>query len=363
MQRLQHAHPGVPDAADRRADVASRTRDFFEIEVAGRARRSAASPSEGAVTPSPTNADSGRGELFRSLPVSAPAPTRRRSARRGVRVRGIQARPPIMLAGPLAVVAVVLVVIAVVRRPRRRRATSTATLRDRWGSSTGRARACCRSRRCLARAPAPVRALDVPAPCPAAPAHRRDRPVRLGGARGGPGLRLAPARPGALANRFTLCVADLDPSLPTSRVSSCTRAAGCSGAHSDWLGAAPVRRRGGERGLRRALRAARGHGQDEHGCASCSPRSLVVWLANHPLAPGFELTRRDAGGVRGRPLEDAGNLTYLIDATRHLAGRVAGEVGEEAGAPGRHRLPAHARVQIDEFGGPEVLHVVDVPNP
>jgi hypothetical protein len=32
-------------------------------------------------------------------------------------------------------------------------------------------------------------------------------------------------------------------------------------------------------------------------------------------------------------LEDAGNLTYLIDAARHLAGRVTGEVGEEMARP------------------------------
>jgi hypothetical protein len=30
-----------------------------------------------------------------------------------------------------------------------------------------------------------------------------------------------------------------------------------------------------------------------------------------------------------RPLEDAGNLTHLIDATRMLAERVEGEVSEE----------------------------------
>jgi ribosomal protein L13 len=40
-----------------------------------------------------------------------------------------------------------------------------------------------------------------------------------------------------------------------------------------------------------------------------------------------------------RPLEDAGNLTYLIDAARHLAGRVASEVVEELDRPAAQ--PAH----------------------
>jgi hypothetical protein len=56
---------------------------------------------------------------------------------------------------------------------------------------------------------------------------------------------------------------------------------------------------------------------------------VVSWLANHPLTPGFELKAGTLCLFVPRLLDDAGNLTYLIDAARHLAGRVAGEVGEE----------------------------------
>ena len=61
--------------------------------------------------------------------------------------------------------------------------------------------------------------------------------------------------------------------------------------------------------------------------------TVVSWLANHPLTPGFELKAGTLCLFVPRPLDEAGNLTYLIDAARHLAGRVAGEVGEELARP------------------------------
>ena len=57
--------------------------------------------------------------------------------------------------------------------------------------------------------------------------------------------------------------------------------------------------------------------------------TLVSWLAEHPLAPGFELKAGTLCAFVPRPLEDAGNLTFLIDATAHLAGRVLAQVEEE----------------------------------
>jgi hypothetical protein len=54
--------------------------------------------------------------------------------------------------------------------------------------------------------------------------------------------------------------------------------------------------------------------------------TLVSWLANHPLTPGFELKAGALTVFVPRAIEDAGNLTFLIDATRHLAERVLEEV-------------------------------------
>ncbi len=57
--------------------------------------------------------------------------------------------------------------------------------------------------------------------------------------------------------------------------------------------------------------------------------TLVSWLANHPLTPGLELKAGALVVFVPYAIEDAGNLTYLIDATRHIASRVLDEVEED----------------------------------
>ena len=107
--------------------------------------------------------------------------------------------------------------------------------------------------------------------------------------------------------------------------------------------------------------------QDEIMARQLLSPSLVIWLAEHPLAPGFELRAGMLVVFVDRPLEDEGNLTYLMDATRQIAARVAEETRDAASArrPPRRprRVPRVRAVQIDEFGGPEVLKVVDLPIP
>jgi len=131
-------------------------------------------------------------------------------------------------------------------------------------------------------------------------------------------------------HRFTLCVADLDPSLTYFRGVYLHPRRGLIGPYSDWLGRTPVRRVEVESTQfveRYDLRAATD--QDELMLRRLLSPKVVSWLANHPLAPGFELKAGTLVVFVPRPLRDAGNLTYLIDATRMLAERVAGEVGEE----------------------------------
>jgi hypothetical protein len=131
-------------------------------------------------------------------------------------------------------------------------------------------------------------------------------------------------------NRFALCVADLDPSLTYFRGVYLHPRRGLVAPYSDWLGRTPVRRVEVESAQfveRYDLRAATD--QDELMLRRLLSPKVVSWLANHPLAPGFELKAGTLCVFVPRPLEDAGNLTYLIDATRMLAERVEGEVSEE----------------------------------
>ena len=135
-------------------------------------------------------------------------------------------------------------------------------------------------------------------------------------------------------NRFTICVVDLDTSLPYFHGIYLHPRRGLVAPYSDWLGRTPVRTVEVESSQfveRYELRAA--SDQDDLLLRRLLAPSVVSWLANHPLAPGFELKAGTLCVFVPHPLEDAGNLTYLIDAARHLARRVAGEVGEELARP------------------------------
>jgi hypothetical protein len=131
-------------------------------------------------------------------------------------------------------------------------------------------------------------------------------------------------------NRFTICVADLEASMSLFRGVFLRPRRGLIAPYSEWLGSAPTRTmevESTEFGRRFDLRLATD--QDELLARRLMSPSLVSWLANHPLTPGFELKAGTLCMFVPRPLEDAGNLTFLIDATRYLAARVMAEVDEE----------------------------------
>ena len=142
-------------------------------------------------------------------------------------------------------------------------------------------------------------------------------------------------------NRFTVCVLDLDPSLPYFRGVYLHPRRGLFAPYSDWLGRTPVRTVEVESSQfveRYQLRAA--SDQEDLMLRRLFSPTVVSWLANHPLTPGFELKAGTLCVFVPRALEDAGNLTYLIDAARHLAGRVADEVVEELARPAAQPQPA-----------------------
>jgi hypothetical protein len=49
--------------------------------------------------------------------------------------------------------------------------------------------------------------------------------------------------------------------------------------------------------------------------------SFLDWIAEHPLGPGFEYQAGVLAVYVERELEDAGTLTFLLDAARHVAAR------------------------------------------
>ena len=131
-------------------------------------------------------------------------------------------------------------------------------------------------------------------------------------------------------NRFTICTVDLDASLRLFHGVFVHPHRGLFAPYPDWLGRAARRTvevESSQFGERYELSIA--GDQDEILLRRLLSPSLVEWLSHHPLVPGFELKAGTLCVFVPRPIEDAGNLTYLIDAAVHLAGRVLGQVAEE----------------------------------
>jgi hypothetical protein len=131
-------------------------------------------------------------------------------------------------------------------------------------------------------------------------------------------------------NRFTVCVADLPASMGLFKGVFLRQRRDLIAPRSDWL------KRTRKRAVEVESSAFTGRyellladDQDEVVLRRLLSPTLVSWLANHPLTPGFELKGGTLVVFVQRPIEDAGNLTYLIDATRHLASRVLSEVEED----------------------------------
>jgi hypothetical protein len=130
------------------------------------------------------------------------------------------------------------------------------------------------------------------------------------------------------SNRFTICTVDLDASLPLFHGVFVHPRRGLFAPYPDWVGRTrTLEVESSDFGERYELRIATD--QDEILLRRLLSPTLVSWLAQHPLVPGFELKAGTLCAFVPRPIEDAGNLTFLIDATVHLAGRVRDAVEEE----------------------------------
>jgi hypothetical protein len=131
-------------------------------------------------------------------------------------------------------------------------------------------------------------------------------------------------------NRFTLCVADLEPSMALFKGVFLRPRRGFVASHSDWLRDRRTHEAEVESAAfteRYELRVA--DDQDAVILRRLLSPTLVSWLANHPLTPGFEVKAGALVVFVPYAVEDAGNLTYLMDAARHIASRVLAEVEED----------------------------------
>jgi hypothetical protein len=142
-------------------------------------------------------------------------------------------------------------------------------------------------------------------------------------------------------NRFTVCVADLEQSMALFKGVFVRPRRGFVASHSDWLKDSRTHElevESAEFTERYELLIA--DDQDELILRRLLSPTLVSWLANHPLTPGFEAKAGALVVFVPHAIEDAGNLTYLIDATRHIASRVLAEAEEERVRHSRTRSPA-----------------------
>jgi hypothetical protein len=131
-------------------------------------------------------------------------------------------------------------------------------------------------------------------------------------------------------HRFTICVVDLEPSMALFKGLFLRRRRGLIAPASDWLADSRTRTAEVESAAfteRYELLLA--DDQDELMARRLLSPTLVSWLANHPLTPGLELKAGALVVYVPEAIEDAGNLTYLIDAARHVASRVQSEVEED----------------------------------
>lgn len=295
------------------------------------------------MTAAPSNAGSGRGELFRSYLSSRGAIYFAALGSAAVFVYGAYRRDPlIMAAGPVAVIALVLGVVAVLAHK-----DAEARFYQHYGSALGLVYW-------------PRFALAPLTPLLGA-GHRRWCEHWMQGLL--PGEPPLPGGIGQLVweerserreqtalvsvdgagarHRLTICAADLEPSIRHFHGVFLRPRRGLVASFPDWLGRTSTRPMELESAtFSRRYELLLAHDQDELLARQLFSPSLVAWLSEHPLVPAFELRAGMLVAYVDRRLEDEGGLTYLLDATRRIAARVLDEVAEAASRPAAQSAPS-----------------------
>jgi hypothetical protein len=129
--------------------------------------------------------------------------------------------------------------------------------------------------------------------------------------------------------RLTLGMLDIEASIPWFHGVFLHPRQGLLGALGDWLDDPPSHDIEVEStALTERYRLRLADEQDELRARRLLAPSLVDWLANHPLVPGFELRGGTLVVFTHRVLNDTGNLEFFLEAVRELGGRVVREVAE-----------------------------------
>jgi hypothetical protein len=146
-------------------------------------------------------------------------------------------------------------------------------------------------------------------------------------------------------HRATICVADLEDSIRVFHGVFVRPRRGLIATVPDWLSdtrTRPLEVESAAFSQRYELLAA--DDQDELLARQLLSPSLVLWLAEHPLEPGFELRAGMLVVFVDRALSDEGSLTFLLDAMKRIASRVVQETAEAAARPAaRAAAPPAAR--------------------
>jgi hypothetical protein len=129
--------------------------------------------------------------------------------------------------------------------------------------------------------------------------------------------------------RLTVCAIDIEQSLPLFKGVFLRQRRTLFDIGSDWLADTASRAVELESAAfthRYELRIA--DDQDELLLRQLFSPSLVSWLAEHPLGPGFELRAGTLVVFVPRVLEDAGMLTFFLDAAHRITSRLIDELGD-----------------------------------
>ena len=325
-QRLQHAHPAVPELA-RRGQVVHGARPL-PARLAGRAGRSGRHL---LTVVGPAHANAGRGQhcratLGRPAVVSALVLAPSAALVAGAAYGGAAAA----LAAPLAAIALIVA----------------------WAWRTGERQAERAFWNAVAEATGFAPVFDVAlmqhtTPLLHAGDRRRFHHV-LAGPLGGVGIEVRLAQYGYEVDhedskgngvtaryRFTICLTELPGGMelfPGVYLRARRGVAGRLG--HDWLKGRRVERVELESADFNAAYELFVTPEQDHGrLRELFDPKTIVWLAEHPLRPSFELRAGFLVVYVAGHLEDLGRLVWLLEAAERLAGRLRDEIAEAAGAP------------------------------